>query len=183
MHETRLRRLILSRLALVAASAAAFGCSDTGPIELARSDEPIQTDSLHYQLAFDGIGYHVKIPYIFTNRTGGTVYIVNCDGFFDLHLEHDDDTRSPAHSAWAPVLDECLSAPIVIENDATFTDTLDLWGAAPGQNVDPEFDRADPSGIYRIVWDDALSSYQDQLPFGSPIARDARISNRFTLTR
>ena len=123
----------------------------------------------------------MEIPYVFTNRTGGPVYLVNCRGAFALHLEREDD--GAWRTAWVPVLQLCLSLPIVIETNTTFVDTLEVWGAPAGSNTYPQFDADDPSGTYRIVWDNALSSFQDSYPFGPQIPLDARISNPFTLRR
>jgi hypothetical protein len=129
------------------------------------SERPIQTDSLQYHLDFDGRGLHARIPYVFTNRTGGTVSITNCRGLFALHLER--EANGSWHPAWSPVLLGCLSAAIVIENNAEYRDTVDVWGAPPGGNSYPQFDKQDPTGTYRIVWDDDHS----------------RVSNRFVLTK
>ena len=153
------------------------GClSATGP------SDPLllQTDALSYELVRDDPGLRVSIPYTFTNRTGGPVYLVNCRGGFGLHLERDDGGEW--HVAWSPVLLACLSPPIVIEEDEVWADTLEVWGAPPGSNWRPRFDVADPAGTYRIVWDAALSSYQDHLPFGAPLPLAERVSNAFQLT-
>ena len=153
------------------------GClSVTGP-----ADPPLlQTDALTYELVRDDSGFTVSIPYTFTNRTGGSVYLPNCRGGFWLHLEREDE--GDWHAAWSPFLLLCLSPPIVIEEDEVWVDTLEVWGGLPGGNVWPRFDVADPAGTYRIVWDDALSSYQDHLPFGRPLPLAERMSNTFQLT-
>ena len=140
----------------------------------------LQTDVLTYELVWDDLGFMVSIPYAFTNRTGGSVYLENCSGAFALHLEREDG--GDWHSAWAPVLPACLSSPIVIEEDELWVDTLKVWGGLPGSNFRPQFDVADPAGRYRIVWDEALSSFQDGLPFGSPLPLAERVSNAFQLT-
>lgn len=163
---------------VLAAALAGWGCeASTG---LARDNERlIQTESLAYDLRSDGLGLRVEIGYVFTNRTGATVYLVNCRGAFALRLER--EVEAVWRTAWGPVLNQCLSPPIVIESGATFVDTLHVWGGPPGSNSYPQFDTDDPSGTYRIVWEAALSSYQDRLPFGPQIPLEARISNRFTL--
>jgi hypothetical protein len=157
------------------------GCNDSTGLE--RDSEPlIQTHATEYKLKGDGPGLGVDIAYVFTNRTGGAVYLVNCGGSFGLHLERKAELGW--HFAWGPVLNQCLSPPIVIEPNATFAGTLRVWGAPPGSNTYPQFDVDDPSGTYRIVWDDALSSFDaDSYPFGAQIPLEARISNRFTLRK
>ena len=154
------------------------GClSITGP-----SDTPLlQTDALTYELVWGDPGLMVSIPYTFTNRTGGSVFLVNCLGGFGFHLERED--RGDWRPAWSPVLLDCLSPPIVIEEDEVWVDTLEVWGGLPGGNFGPRFDVADPAGTYRVVWDAALSSYDaDGPPFGRPLPLPQRVSNTFQLT-
>ena len=92
-------------------------------------DPPLlETDALTYELVRDDPGLMVSIPYTFTNRTGGPVYLVNCLGGSGLHLERED--RGDWHPAWSPVLLDCLSPPIVIEEDEVWVDTLEVWGGA-----------------------------------------------------
>jgi hypothetical protein len=166
---------------VVAAALGGLGCETSTGLDSDR-EHLIQTESLEYEFQPDWIGLRVEIPYVFTNRTGRQVYLVNCNGAFALHLEREDNGSWRA--AWAPVIEDCLSPPIVIPRNTTFVDTLRVWGAPPGSNAGPQFDVEDPSGLYRIVWDDALSSFQDDsYPFGPQIPLDARISNRFTIRR
>ena len=153
-----------------------YGPSDNG-------DPLIQTDALEYQLTPDWVGLRVEIPYTFTNRTGDRVYLVNCNGSFSIHLEREQDGEWK--HAWSPVHNLCLSPPIVVEPNGTFSDTLNVWGAPPDSlHIGPSFDVADPSGVYRIVWGTGLWSFQsDTLPFGPLIPLEWRISNHFTLRR
>ena len=161
---------------VLAAVAVASACDLTDPLPV----EPlIQTDATTYQLVSDADGLSTEIPYVFENRTGASVYLVNCNGVFALRLERLE--RGQWNVAWSPVLPLCLSPPIVIEAGATFAATLHVWGSPPNQNSAPSFDVADPSGTYRLVWDAALSSFQDYLPFGEPIPFPYRVSNPFTL--
>lgn len=143
----------------------------------------IQTDSLEYHLIPDWVGLRVDIPYTFENRTGRQISLVNCNGSFSIHLQREQDGEWKF--AWSPVRNMCLSAPIVIEPNGTFAETLNVWGAPPDSlHIGPNFDVADPSGIYRIVWGTGLWSFQsDSLPFGPQIPLKWRVSNRFTLRR
>jgi hypothetical protein len=57
-----------------------------------------------------------------------------------------------------------------------------VFGAYPNTNVVPKFFATIP-GTYRIVWTDALSSYQDGGgPFGTQLPFEQRVSNRFAVT-
>lgn len=143
----------------------------------------IQTDSLEYHLIPRWGGLRVDIPYTFENRTGRRVFLVNCNSTFNILLQREQDGEWK--NAWSPLLPSCLSPPIVIEANATFADILRVWGAPPDStNWGPNFDVADPSGVYRIVWGTGLWSFQsDTLPFGPQIPLKWRVSNRFTLRR
>jgi len=79
------RLLLLGALAVVGA-----GCSSI--TEPARDENaPIQTDRLTYRLRAEGPGRGVTIPYVFHNRTGATVYVVNCANAFHLTLQRLED--------------------------------------------------------------------------------------------
>jgi hypothetical protein len=174
-----LRRTFVPVLAAV--SAALLGCDSPTAVQR-DSEAPIQTELRQYELSFDSLGFfHLAIPYAFTNQTGGPVYIPNCLGSFLLHLEREVDGEW--RTALSPLIPMCLSAPIVIADGARFVDTLEVVGGLPGSRYGDQFDVADPTGTYRLVWDDALSSYQEsQRPHGPELPIDARVSNRFTLT-
>ena len=78
----------------------------------------IQTEETTYTLVPEGNGLATEIAYTFENRTGGDVYLVNCNGQFGLSLERlENGTWAPM---WSPVLQECLSPPIVIEKGGVF---------------------------------------------------------------
>lgn len=148
--------------------------------ELGEGNEPIGTESDHYELRREDDWLRADISYKFTNRTGGPVYLVNCNRGFVLQLERLTD--SGWQRAWSPAQNDCLSPPIVIDPGSTFDHTLKVVAGLPGTNMHPQFDVEDPSGIYRIVWIDALSSFDaEKRPFGSQIPLEERISNPFRL--
>lgn len=140
----------------------------------------IQTDRASYTLSWNAPLLMTRIAYVFTNRTGHTVYLPNCRGEFGVELERGDG--APWKVAWAPVLLMCLSAPIVIEARATFAGILLVAGGLPGSNVGPQFYRADPSGRYRLVWTQVLSSYDPSTVSGKMVPEEDRVSNSFELT-
>ena len=144
-------------------------------------DPPLlQTDSLVVRLVREGDLLRTSIPYTFTNRTGGPVYLLNCRGRFGLHLERED--AGGWTLAWSPVSLACLSPPIVIDEAEVWVDTLDVVAGIPDSNAWPRFDIADPAGTYRIVWGAAFSSYRpDGPPWGRPLPWAERVSNTFQL--
>jgi hypothetical protein len=120
-----------------------------------------------------------EIPYVFTNRTGAPVYLLNCNGAFGIRLER--FKSGGWTTTWSPVIPHCLSAPIVIEPGASFESTISVVAGILGSSVYPRFEEADPSGTHRIVWTAALSSFQNVTPFGEPIGLEYRLSNSFQL--
>ena len=169
------------RFAVAGACLLALSCdSATAPED--RVPLGVETDGTSFRLEALAGWYMADIPYTFTNRTGGAVYIVNCHETFDISLER----KEPGgwREVWRPVIPTCLSAPIVIQPDSVYARTLRLFGAAPGNNnAFPRLHRLDPPGTYRLVLIDAFSSYHpDRLPFGNPIALVHRTSNEFHLS-
>jgi len=155
---------------------AASSCTTT----TAPANPPLlRTEVLTVELVRTGDRFAATIPYTFTNRTGGPVYLVNCEGAFAFGLERRDEEGWT--TAWSPILPACLSPPIVIAEDEVWADTMDVYGSVPGTNSYPQFDVADPAGMYRIVWS-ALSSYSDDYPsFGRLLPLSQRLSNSFQI--
>jgi hypothetical protein len=151
------------------------------PLSVERdADAAIQTDRLEYTLREAGSGFEVEIPYSFTNTTGSKVYLVNCNQYVEALLEL--KAFDGWVVGWAPALEDCLSPPIIIEPGEVFQDTIRVHAARFGSNTYPQFQSADPEGVYRIRWENALTSFDaDQYPFGEPLPLDGRVSNRFVL--
>jgi hypothetical protein len=152
--------------AAVACESATAPARGTGPL--------IQTGASEYELEQIGEALRVDVPYVFENRTAALVHLQNCLGGFHLHLERSEGVEWLW--AWSPALFACLSSTIVIDVGETFADTLHIVGFLPGSSSGPQFDRADPSGTYRFVWDAARTASGDTLAFGD------RVSNPFVLT-
>ena len=127
--------------AVSAACLLASGC-ESATVPEDRIPPGVETDGTSFRLeALDG-WYVVDIPYTFTNRTGGAVYIVNCHETFDMGLERKDP--SGWREVWRPVIPLCLSAPIVIRPDSVYMHTLKLFGAVAGNNAFPRIPQARP---------------------------------------
>ena len=157
---------------------ATISCGDPTSVETPL----IRTAHASYDLDVSARGSLVgSVDYVFTNDTGMTVYIVNCQGRFDLLLER--WIGGAWVTAWSPFNPQCLSAPIVIEPGTTFQDTVSIVSGCPALVYTPELDCSSPDGTYRILWVDALPSYQDHLPFGPQIPLPYRVSNSFELRR
>ncbi|MBC7672990.1 MAG: hypothetical protein H7247_11270 [Polaromonas sp.] len=140
----------------------------------------LQTDSLAYTLRPTSVGYQAEIGVTLTNRTTGTIFIVNCGGATGVQLEK--RVGIAWQGVWSPVIPLCLSPPITVPIGSTYRTRISIFGGYPGTNAYPQFSVADVTGEYRAIWGSVLSTYQDWLPFGDPLPVEWRTSNRFTLT-
>lgn len=140
----------------------------------------IQTEEDAYALHPTDSRLETEIRYTFENRTGRPVYLVNCAGGFGIALDRLEDGQWIP--AWGNVVPACLSPEILIEAGEVFSDTLHVSGGLPGSRNHPQFDRADPSGTYRIRWVQAYAAIEDRLGSGPILLEEYRVSNSFDLS-
>jgi hypothetical protein len=173
------------RRVLLAAVAAAGACSSSeappdpeAPPE--SGGEPVRgfrTSRLHYDARRVADGIEIRIPYVYRNVTGDSVYFINCNEIIVPSLEKRiGDTWS---SVWTGATPACMSPPVVVPPDGEYMDTVHVL-ARP--DMDPRFNVADPDGTYRLVWHGVVHSYHDEPPLGTPLPQDERTSNEFTLS-
>jgi hypothetical protein len=143
------------------------------------SDPPIRTSADEYVLETTSIGWQTEISFVYANRSDGPYYLVNCGGSYFYVLEKLVEGRWVV--SWGPILPLCLSPAIRIDAGATFADTLGIFGGYPGTNTGPQFQMADPEGVYRIVVEALRSFDEDARPFGPTLPREQRVSNEFRL--
>lgn len=156
-------------------------CSSLVEPPVRELSHPIQTDRLEYRVRRTGQGQEVNIPFTYTNETGRTVYVVNCNGQAPPYLEKQVDGQWVL--AWAPVVPSCLSHPIEIRPGATYTDTLRVFAGRPKSNTYPQFVVERVTGTYRLVWSGLVHDYDANRSqgFGEPVPEAGRISNSFLL--
>jgi len=144
------------------------------------STPPFQTDQLGYILVSTLDGLEGEIPYVFTNPTQSPVYIVNCNGFTSLALEK--RVGEQWVKAWEPVMEACLSEPIVVQPEQEYRAVIYVFAAHPANDIDPKFLVDSVPGVYRLVWHSILQNYDpDTYPFGEALPLEQRISNHFRL--
>jgi hypothetical protein len=176
------RHLVAIVLGLAACREPSTGPEATATTAEITRDEnaQFQTDSLAYTLGTASIGYVGVIGVTFVNRTGATVYFVNCGGATGLSLEKRVDGQWV--NVWSPVMLLCLSPPIIVAAGATYRTQISIFGGYPDGNTYPRFSVADIAGEYRAVWYSVLRTYQESSSsFGEQLPLDARISNRFSI--
>ena len=133
-----------------------------------------------YTLRETPSGVEVEIPYTFDNRTGAAVFIINCGGGFSLALQKQEGGQWV--NQWGNIVYSCLSPPIVIDMWAQFSDVVDVSACDPDRNCEPKFKDRNATGVYRILWLSALSSFDAySSPFGDAIPIHYRVSNQFEL--
>jgi hypothetical protein len=141
---------------------------------------PFQTDQLHYTLVSSPDGLEGDIEYVFTNPTQSPVYIVNCNSFTRLALEK--RTGKQWVKAWEPVVEACLSEPIVVQPEQAYRAVIHVFAVHPGKDMYPKFSVDSVPGVYRLVWEAVLQTYDpDTYPFGEVLPLEQRISNHFRL--
>jgi hypothetical protein len=179
------------RLLVVLTAAALAAC---GPLPGAPERGPLlRTSATEYEAEATPHGYRARIPFTFTNRTGGPVHLPNCRGDFAPNLQQ-RTAEGAWEDVWAPIHNDCLSIPPpVVPPGGALRDTLVLF-AAPAQGDHPLMRRmgrlhADLAargrgGPYRLAWqaEQALASFDAHArPFGPPLPPEQRASNPFTL--
>ena len=157
------------------------GCASapivTTAAELAHAD--FRTDSTSYTLAAGAVGYGGTISVTYTNHSRKTVYFVNCRGVTNVVLEKLVDGAWKL--AWSPIELMCLSPPITVPPNGTWTTRVNISGAYRGRNSLPTFSIDTIPGRYRLEWGQAVHDYHASLPWGKPLPEERRISNEFML--
>jgi hypothetical protein len=70
----------------------------------------------------------------------------------------------------------------VIGPGAKYRDTLRVFAGTYGDKLHPQFQTEQVEGVYRLRWDQALSSFDpDRHPFGEELPLEFRVSNEFVL--
>lgn len=140
-----------------------------------------QTDALSYTLRRGINGYEAVVPVEFTNRTGTTVYVPNCNGYpFEVLLEK--EVSGAWTPAWATFTQPgCRSPVITLQPGATWRMEISIFGAYPENALQPKFSVGDVDGVYRAAWNLVMSSYSPTPPYGNRLPYESRLSNRFIL--
>ena len=179
----RLSRIHLSSLLLLLAAAA---CDDSAVAPwsvntFAAQDSlrHFRTDAAAYSLTTTNLGTEGRVGVTLTNRSGRTMYFVNCNGATSLSIQHLDGARWSGF--WSPVLRDCLSPPITVPDGGTHFFDIRIFAGKAGSNVHPQFGAAPRTGVYRVIWHDVYFTYQPRLPWGEPVPESQRVSNTFHL--
>lgn len=165
---------------LWAVAALALASCDLGTGPGAPATPAIWTDRPEYIVRSTQDGWQTEIPYTFTNLTGATAYLSNCNGGISLQLDRWQGGEWV--TAWSPILPLCLSVPIPIEAGGTYRDTVHFIAGYAGSDVYPQLGVDSLEGTYRIVWLGLLRHYgPDGGSAGAEVPLRYRTSNLFRL--
>jgi hypothetical protein len=140
----------------------------------------LKTDREEYLLQQDGSGYSVTIGYAYTNRTGGPVYLSNCNGDVSPAVQRLEGGEWQV--AWSPVMNECLSLPVVIPDSGAYRNSVRLFVSPQDGDTYTDFLSERKGNVYRLIWGQAYSSFDmNGYPFGEPLPLDQKVSNAFRL--
>jgi hypothetical protein len=174
-----LRRVLLAAVAAAGACSSSEAPPDSGgaPADSRGETMPgFRTSRLHYDARRVADGIEISIPYAYRNVAGDSVYFVNCNEIIVPSLEKRmGDTWS---SVWTGASPACRSLPVVVPPDGEYMDTVRVLS---GPGMYPEIRVADIHGTYRLVWH-GVYYHGDGPPLGTPLPRDERTSNEFTLS-
>lgn len=151
------------------------------PNSVAAQDSAAQfrTDAATYAFTTTSVGTEGRIRATLTNRTGRTMYFVNCNGGTSLAVQRLEGEQWK--SFWSPIRTLCLSAPITVADGGTHSFDIRVFGGKNGSNNYPQFVTPLTTGLYRVIWNDAYFTYQDRLPWGEPVPEAQRVSNSFVI--
>jgi hypothetical protein len=151
----------------------------------------LRTSAAAYEVEAVPYGFVGRIPFTFTNRTGGPVYLPNCKGDFAPNIQR--RTAEGWEPVWLPIHNDCRSPIRVVPPGDTLRYTL-VVTATPAQGDHPvlhamgrlhaELSARGRGGPYRLVWGErqAYASYDERArPYGTSLPLEHRVSNAFTL--
>jgi len=134
---------------------------------------PVETDRPRYVLQEGPFGPETTIVSKYTAPTEHDVYLLNCNGAFAVGLQRPNGDQW--EHVWAPGMNACMSAPIVIHagqsRDATIVVESGVDAAVSSRSTETKI----ATGTYRVVWHGLLGSYD---PNASPPGTDLPIEQR-----
>lgn len=156
----------------------ALACSSSG---VSDPNQPMMvTDASEYDVVIGEARIEARISFQYANRSGRTIYFPNCNGVIAPILQQWNGLEWVF--AWGSPQLDCLSPPVVLLPDEVYEDTLTVSAGTPGSNIYPQFQVSELSGKYRLLWLNALGSYDpDGPPWGESLPENLRSSNEFRL--
>ena len=151
-------------------------CVARDPFESQRGDDtivpPLHTDSTVYHITSTRTIYQLVVSFVYTNSTGGNVYISGCHG------PHPPDLQKVENGLWVtvfiPIVAACADPLFRIAPEQRYEGEYHI--TASRQDGWPRSGVTPVSGTYRLVWGLFRSSNDTG---GLPLQQ--RVSNRFEI--
>ena len=155
-------------------------CSD--PLDVDFGPGPlIHTDASTYIITKQEGLLEVGIPFTFENRLPENIYLQRCSTVVlppILERKVGDEWRT----AWSAPHYCASDRPFVLAPGALYVDTVRIYAHPFGDEREPQFQSSDVTGIHRLQWSRALTSYDSKgKPAGEQLPLRHRISNEFQL--
>ena len=169
-----------SVLALCAVTLAACSFSSPDNVQAPVATGLVVTDATRYDAHLVTGGKErvvFEVPFEIRNATGGPLYRIGCASAPPPTLEK--RVGEEWVTAFAPVVNRCLSPPFEIAPGAVVRETLQVAGYLPGQGAAPEY-RTEVEGTYRLNVLLYSSLTDEPFPLGNDLAPfEERVSNTF----
>jgi hypothetical protein len=151
---------------------AAACSSDDGFAPPGGTPPPTTTSDVAYEVRRTPDGVAVDVPFVFTNSSPLPVFILGCHmgGRVDLGIGLEKRESISWRRVWTPVRVLCVTPPIRVEPGASISDTVHV-ALCTREACGPPAAGMEVSGIYRLVWDNLLSTANGQ-PDGLPLRLD-----------
>lgn len=136
---------------------------------------PVQTDRARYAMQEGPYGPETTIVSTFTAPATHDVYIMNCNGAFSVGLQRPEGDGWK--HVWAPGMNACMSAPIVIRAGESHQATIVVDSGADASVSSRHTETKIGTGTYRVIWHGLLGSYApDTSPPGTDLPVEQRVS-------
>jgi hypothetical protein len=160
-------------MCVVALAGAPAGCGQAS-VQPTHDAAVFQTDREAYTPVRTRWGFEVVILFTYSNTTGDSLYIINCNRILPITLEKrdGDEWRTPVVSAYPA----CLSEPMVIAPRSQLVDSVRVL-AGTAETPDTMI-----AGTYRLVWHGLVRDYHmNRAGAADSIPSARRVSNTFRL--
>lgn len=136
---------------------------------------PVETDRPRYVMQEGPFGPETTIVSTYTAPSNQDVYLINCNGAFAVGLQRPKGDQW--EHVWAPGMNACMSAPIVIRAGESRQSTIVVDSGADAAVSSRQSETKIGTGTYRVIWHGLLGSYDaNASPPGTDLPVEQRVS-------
>lgn len=150
------------------------------PKPAAKPAAPVTTDRELYTMEEGPFGSQTQIVATYTAPANQDIYLINCNGQTAVGLQRPVGDRW--EHVWAPGMNACMSAPIVIRAGQSRTTIIDVESGIDVPVTTRMTDMKVESGTYRVIWHGLLGSYKaNASPPGENLPVEQSVSAPFRI--